>query len=116
TNPTVCLLAPDEGELHDGPGEGLAGTDLDLDGGAVLDSRREERQGDAVAQRRAEVAARGGAGGGAVDEHGLVGPGRAAALGGDASQLAGDAPLLLGLERGPAPEVALVPPHDPAQP
>ena len=46
---------------------------------------------------------------------GLLGARRAAALGGDAAEAAGDAALLLGLERRSAAEVALVPAHHPAE-
>ena len=79
------------------------------------DIGRQERQRDALAQHRREVAA---------GDHAdlVVAPtdraavaGRAALLGQKAPQPPARPGLALGLQRGPAPEVALVPAHDPAQ-
>ena len=50
-------LPLDEGQGDDRAGEELTGTDLDRDGRAVVDVGWQERERDAVAQYRAEVAA-----------------------------------------------------------
>ena len=89
---------------------------VELDGLARLDVRRQEGQGDAVAEDRGEVAAGDLAHRLAADQHGVALPGRLAALGGQPAQPAGHAPLPLGGQRGPAPEARrLVPGHHPAQ-
>ena len=90
---------------------------VDRDGVAVLgDVGRQEGQGDAVAEHGREVAA------GDLARRPRRRPApalalarRAAALGGDARAAAGDAPLLLGLEGGPAPERRPCPSRPPSR-
>ena len=89
---------------------------VDGDLGPDVDVRGEERQGDAVAERRREVPAGDLARGLPVDEDDLLGTRRPTALDGQAAQAASHPPLPLRHQRLAAPEPAwLVPRHHPAQ-
>ena len=93
----------------------VGAAEVDLDRGAFLDVRREEGEGDALAQHGREVAAGDHAGGLAVDQHRTAVAGRPAAFHQQPPQPPRHASLALGLERRPAAEGPLLPADHPTQ-